>query len=148
MIESTSSTLPFLGSGGSGATDPVQVANPTGYYEDSVQARPYFDYDEAIAARIELFDHRVVEEFYDVVSDPDCLHNLIDSPEHQEALMNYRKTLEKTMTKSSDHALKAFQGRNDPDILKSYMEKVSAESAARRPKKNRGKGKAKKKKAP
>ncbi len=37
----------------------------------------------AIAARLDLFDHRVVEEFYDVASDPDCLTNLIGDPAHQ-----------------------------------------------------------------
>jgi sugar lactone lactonase YvrE len=58
LVESTSSTLPFLGSGGSGATDPVQVANPTGYYEDSAQARPYFDYSEPIdASASQLLPH-------------------------------------------------------------------------------------------
>ena len=33
-----------------------------------------------LAARLDLYKHRVPEELYDVVKDPDCLHNLIDSP--------------------------------------------------------------------
>ena len=36
-----------------------------------------------VAARLQLFDHRVIEEFYDVKNDPDCLVNLIDDPNHQ-----------------------------------------------------------------
>ena len=33
-----------------------------------------------LAARLDLYKHRVPEELYDVVKDPDCLYNLIDSP--------------------------------------------------------------------
>jgi len=33
--------------------------------------------DETIAARHDLYQHRVVEELYDVQNDPDCLVNLI-----------------------------------------------------------------------
>lgn len=39
-----------------------------------------------IAARVELFEHRVLEEFYDFGKDPDGLNNLIDSPDHQEEI--------------------------------------------------------------
>lgn len=38
--------------------------------------------DAAIAARVDLFLHRVPEEVYDLRRDPDCLVNLVDDPEH------------------------------------------------------------------
>ena len=37
---------------------------------------------EQIAARVDLFDHRVPEEAYEVKYDPDALTNLIAKPEH------------------------------------------------------------------
>ena len=35
--------------------------------------------DTAIAARHDLYQHRVVEELYDMANDPDCLVNLIEA---------------------------------------------------------------------
>ncbi len=110
--------------------------------------------DEKIAARLDLFDHRVVEEFYDMKNDRDCLVNLIDSKEHAEALTKHRALLEKWMRDTGDHALVPFEGREDPAILKAYIDKVTAEAQERRSKnrKNKkqpkgGKGKKKGKKA-
>ena len=42
--------------------------------------------DPEIAARIDLFRYRVPEELYDLESDPDCLRNLINDPDHVEIL--------------------------------------------------------------
>ncbi|MDZ7782798.1 MAG: sulfatase-like hydrolase/transferase [Halioglobus sp.] len=42
--------------------------------------------DAAVAARVHLLRHRVPEEFYDVVSDPDCRVNLIDDPALREEM--------------------------------------------------------------
>jgi sugar lactone lactonase YvrE len=44
LIESEFSTLPFLGSGGSGATEPVKLANADGFYKDDAQSRAFLDY--------------------------------------------------------------------------------------------------------
>lgn len=99
--------------------------------------------DKAIAARLELFDHRVVEEFYDVKNDPDCLVNLIQSEKHADELARHRALLEKWMKDSGDHALPAFEGREDPAVLTQYIDKVSAEANARRAAKRKGKNKGK-----
>jgi N-sulfoglucosamine sulfohydrolase len=48
-----------------------------------------------LAARHALYQHRVVEELYDVQRDPDCLVNLIDAPEHQQQLTRLRELLER-----------------------------------------------------
>ncbi len=41
--------------------------------------------DPDLAARNDLYRYRVVEELYDVVNDPDCLHNLTDDADHASA---------------------------------------------------------------
>ena len=46
---------------------------------------------EQIRKRLDLFEHRVVEELYDVQEDPDCLINLIDSKGHHSALVKLRE---------------------------------------------------------
>jgi N-sulfoglucosamine sulfohydrolase len=99
--------------------------------------------DPAIADRLDLFDHRVVEEFYDVANDPDCLVNLIDSPEHATALQQHCQIMETFMRDSRDHALDVFLHRDDPAARKAYMDQVSAEAAERRALRRGGKGKAK-----
>jgi len=88
--------------------------------------------DETIAGRLEVFDHRVIEELYDVRSDADCRTNLVGSEPHRAALREHRRMLERYMEESGDHALVAFQNRTDPAVVSAYMERVSAEAAERR----------------
>ncbi|NRB76651.1 MAG: sulfatase-like hydrolase/transferase [Verrucomicrobiales bacterium] len=87
---------------------------------------------KAIGERLEFFDHRVVEELYDVQKDPDCLNNLIDSQAHQEALAEMQNRLHEWMKATDDHAIEAFEGRNDPAALKAYIDRVQAEADERR----------------
>lgn len=77
--------------------------------------------DKKIAARLDLFDHRVVEELYDIENDPDSLHNLINDPAHTEAANRLRKQLEDWMEETNDHALQAFRKRDDKQALATYM---------------------------
>lgn len=58
--------------------------------------------DSQVARRLNLADFRTVEELYDVQSDPDCLVNLIASPEHQAALRQLREQLHQQLTTSGD----------------------------------------------
>ncbi len=88
--------------------------------------------DDNVAARLELFDHRVVEEFYDYEKDPDALVNLIGNPEYQEQVKELRAALENQMQETKDHALDPLLNRDNPEALAAYMEKVQAESDARR----------------
>ncbi|MCB1232414.1 MAG: sulfatase [Verrucomicrobiae bacterium] len=94
--------------------------------------------DSAIAERVDLMEHRVVEEFYDVENDPDCRRNLIDEPAYAEELAKHRKLLKEWMVKTGDHMLSAFEGRQDPAALAAYMEKVEAEAQARKSAKRGG----------
>lgn len=65
--------------------------------------------DKAIAARVEFFNHRCVEELYDYEKDPDALHNLIDNPEYADVAKRMRKELEDHMEASGDEALEVFR---------------------------------------
>ena len=92
-----------------------------------------------VAARLELFDHRVLEELYHVKHDPDCLKNLVDKPRHQEALARLRRKMEAFMRESNDHALEAFQQRKDPKAGPAYTARKQAEADARRANKRKQK---------
>lgn len=88
--------------------------------------------DEAIAARHDLYQHRVVEELYDVKNDPDCLVNLIDDPAYQEKLGSLREALEAWMVRTNDHMLPVFQNREDADVREAYVVQKEQESVDRR----------------
>lgn len=75
-----------------------------------------------IAARVDLFEHRVLEEFYDFEKDPDALKNLIDSTEHQERIGKMRTALMDRMKATQDPALDALLGRDDPAKLDAFMQ--------------------------
>lgn len=98
--------------------------------------------DPEIAARVELMEHRVVEELYQVEDDPNCLKNLIDDPAFAEPLAEMRGAMEQWMVETSDPALEAFRGKDDPEKLAAYMvgvEKAVAERKKRGGKKGRKK---------
>lgn len=75
----------------------------------------------AIAARIELFRHRVPEEFYDTVKDPNCLTNLIDIPEHKAEIAAMKATLEAWMVTATDPMLEAFQNLSDRETVEKVI---------------------------
>ncbi len=77
--------------------------------------------DPKIAARVKLFQYRVVEEFYDLANDPDALHNLSDDLRYQKELDKMRKELLKWMKRTNDPASKALENRNSPEALKKFM---------------------------
>ncbi len=87
---------------------------------------------EAIAARLDLYQHRVPEELYDVQADPDCLVNLIDSSPHQADLATLRAALEAWMVEADDHMLEAFRQRDDPAVREAYLQRHEAEAEQRK----------------
>ncbi len=88
--------------------------------------------DRWIAARHDLYQHRVVEELYDVQSDPDCLQNLIDSPAHLEELARLRAALESWMVRTGDHMLEVFRHRDDAAAREAYVVEKEKEAQSRR----------------
>jgi len=69
---------------------------------------------------------RTVEEFYNLREDPHCLSNLINSesapPGTSIAVNQSRERLRSLMFRISDPALHAFDKRQDPHALQSFME--------------------------
>jgi N-sulfoglucosamine sulfohydrolase len=77
--------------------------------------------DPAIAARVRLFQYRVVEECYDFANDPDAIVNLVDHPEYQDEVNRLRNELEAWMVEYDDLALHAFRHRDSPEALEAFM---------------------------
>jgi N-sulfoglucosamine sulfohydrolase len=68
--------------------------------------------DPAVAARLEFFRHRVIDEFYDVENDPDCLINLIADPAYQKPLNRLRAALRGSMKETGDSLLKYIRSES------------------------------------
>jgi hypothetical protein len=77
--------------------------------------------DEAVAARHELFVHRVPEELYAVDRDPDCVTNLIADASAGNRLGRSRKTLETWMEEAGDPMLGTFRQRGDAAAREAFM---------------------------
>ncbi len=93
--------------------------------------------DKTLAARHDLYQHRVVEELYDVENDPDCRLNLVDAPAHQRELARLREALEAWMVETGDHMLDVFCQRDDPAAREAYVQQKEMEAGQR--KKRKGK---------
>ncbi len=89
-------------------------------------------HDPTIAARVERMRHRVLEELYDVVRDPDCLHNLIDDPRHAATADRLRAQLLSALEASRDPVADLLRHRDDAALRQAYMHRVQAEADARR----------------
>lgn len=82
------------------------------------------------AGRLQQLQHRTLEEFYDLSTDPDCLDNRIDDPSLSGVIAAHRAQMEQAMMTTGDPALPAFQGRDDPAQVQAYMaEQVAAQRA-------------------
>lgn len=77
--------------------------------------------DERIAARVELFLHRVPEELYDFARDPNALVNVIDDPAYAQERRELQQALEAWMAATGDPALEAYRQRHDPAARESVM---------------------------
>lgn len=67
--------------------------------------------DPALAARLELLDHRVPEELYDYAADPAALTNRVDEPDAQERVSELRSLLHAEMKAKGDPLLQRFEAR-------------------------------------
>lgn len=82
--------------------------------------------------RHDLYQHRVPEELYDVVNDPECLHNLIDIPEFQDTLHELEAQLQNWLKQTNDPLLEVFVKREDDQFREEYVQKVEQEALERR----------------
>jgi N-sulfoglucosamine sulfohydrolase len=65
--------------------------------------------DEWIASRVQLFEYRVKEEWYDIENDPDALNNRIHDPEHQAEIQSFRNKLMTYMDSTNDPVAHQFR---------------------------------------
>lgn len=85
-----------------------------------------------LAARNDLYRHRVPEELYDVVKDPDCLRNLVEDPDYADELSRLREILEDSMASTADPLLEMFRRRDDAAFRESAMVALEEAAMARR----------------
>jgi len=71
----------------------------------------------AVQARVEMFRHRVPQEFYDLEKDPSCTINLIHDPQYQDPVKIFQDILRRWMVETHDFCLAAFDVRDDPAQL-------------------------------
>ena len=90
--------------------------------------------NNSIAARVKLFQYRLVEEFYDFKNDPDALRNLIDDPSYKEDIQKMRDALLAWMKKTGDPALEAFENRTLPKALSKFMAEQDTRVSSKQPK--------------
>jgi N-sulfoglucosamine sulfohydrolase len=88
--------------------------------------------DPAIAARCDLFLHRVPEELYDLQNDPDALNNLIGAFEHRADLTRLRTALADWMQRTEDPALSAFRDRDNEQARQQFMADQDAQTGLNR----------------
>ena len=105
--------------------------------------------DANLAQRHQLYQFRVVEEFYDVEKDPDCLKNLIADPSYASQLNDLRSQLDQWMVKTKDPMLDVFRHKDDAAFREAYVaaqereadERVADSGKGKRKGKGKGKGK-------
>ena len=104
----------------------------TNTYRQMVKLAPG---NKLLAQRLEIYKHRVAEEFFDVEKDPDCLVNLIHSPRHKQVIEQQRQRLLAWMEETGDPMLEMYRDRENADAREAFVRKQEAESEARRTKK-------------
>ena len=93
--------------------------------------------DPALAAWIKHLELRVVEEFYDLRKDPNCLVNLFTATpdnkrlteEDKKLLKMLQSKLREWMVQHSDPALECFQHRNQPKALERFIQSYRIRAA-------------------
>lgn len=91
--------------------------------------------NEQIAGRIDLFDHRVPEEAYEVRYDPDALTNLIAKPENTAQVAVLEKALEDWMVRTKDPLLEVFRRRDDAAFRERYVKGLESHQVSRKDRK-------------
>lgn len=80
--------------------------------------------DPEIAARVQVYRYRSIEELYDLENDPGSTVNLIDNPAYAAQLEELRAMMVTRMQESTDPVLYAFQNRYDLDIVRAEFNRI------------------------
>ncbi|WP_440877322.1 sulfatase-like hydrolase/transferase [Thalassotalea sp. PLHSN55] len=81
-----------------------------------------------VQARVDLYNLRTIEEFYDLDVDPYELNNLIDDPSYANVISSLKQDLKEWMIATNDPALAAFMNSDDPAYLENWMYQQQAEA--------------------
>jgi N-sulfoglucosamine sulfohydrolase len=87
--------------------------------------------DSNVAARLDLFEHRLPEELYNYATDHDALRNLANIQEYHDEYNRLTKALEEWMVKTNDPMLGVFRTRHDLHSREAFMAKVEQEAKDR-----------------
>lgn len=85
--------------------------------------------DPKVAARLDLFDHRVPEELYNYSADPDALRNLINDPSSRAQRDRLIALMDAWMVKTRDPILPVFRKRDDLKVREAYMAQMVKDAA-------------------
>jgi N-sulfoglucosamine sulfohydrolase len=85
-----------------------------------------------VAARVDLFDHRVPEEAFEVRYDPDALTNLISKPESAAQVATLEKAMEDWMVRTHDPLLEVFRKRNEPEFREAAIKQIESGAKPRK----------------
>ncbi|MCA1964961.1 MAG: sulfatase [Prosthecobacter sp.] len=108
------------------------MSGATAGTETCRQMRVLAKNNEQVAARIDLFDHRVPAEAYEVHYDPDALTNLIAKPEHAAQVSMLEKALEDWMVRTQDPLLEVFRRREDAAFREAFMKSLEMKPKERK----------------
>ncbi len=90
-----------------------------------------------LAERHDLYQHRVVEELYDIKADPNCLKNLIEDPAYDEAITLHRRRLQTWMRNTGDPMLQIYKDRENGEKREAYIQMLERVSQERQNKKKK-----------
>lgn len=87
--------------------------------------------DAAIAERLDMIDHRVVEELYNYATDSDARRNLARDARYESEYNRLTETLETWMVETADPMLELFRARGSSEAREAYMASAVQEAALR-----------------
>lgn len=92
--------------------------------------------NKVIKQRLELFDHRVPQELFDIKSDPDCMQNLVASPSAQPVLNRLRKQLAARLAEIEDPMANLLADPGNEQLRKAFMDSQPTPPKKKKPSKN------------
>lgn len=95
------------------------------------------DKEAGVAARLQLFDHRVLEELYDVRNDADCLTNLVADTDQRSTVIAMRQQLAQSLKAMGDPVAPLVAAFEDDALREKYM--AAEDERSKRARENRQK---------
>ena len=80
--------------------------------------------DPDIASRVSMLRYRVIEELYDLKSDPSCLTNLAGEGAYQSELFKRHQLLRDWMARTGDRALSCFEQRHNREVCGAFLQSL------------------------